>query len=141
MAGARPALVAVGVGDDTDLVAGAQRVLQQPLEASPVGVDLDDGLELRIVEADDVGVAAADVGDEQDVVAPRELLEQIGDRKAVRRRVGHVVDLGVRRAVQGGQVRAEHHVAIAAARRHAGPLVADEDHAAPVGMESVDLPA
>ena len=72
---------------------------------------------------------------------PRELLEELGDREAVGRRVRHVVDLGVRGAVQGGGVGAEHDVAVAAARRHAGPLVADEDHAAPVGVEAVDLAA
>ena len=69
MAGARPALVAVGVRHDADLVAGLQRVLEQPLEATPVGVDLDDRLQRGVVEADDVGVAAADVGNQQHVVA------------------------------------------------------------------------
>jgi len=93
------------------------------------------------VEADDVGVATANVGDEQDVVTPGELLEEIGDRKAVARRVGHVVDLGVRRPMQRGGVAPEHHVAVAAARRHARPLVAHEDHAPAVGVEAVDLGA
>src|SRR4029453_6212190 len=36
MAGAWPALVAVGVGDDAALVALLDRVLQKPLEATPV---------------------------------------------------------------------------------------------------------
>jgi hypothetical protein len=36
--------VAVGVGDEADLVALPERVFQQLLEASPVGVDLDDVL-------------------------------------------------------------------------------------------------
>ena len=67
---------------------------------------------------------------------PRELLEEIGDREAVGGGVGHVVDLGVRRAVQRGDVAAVHHVAVAAARRHARPLVAHEDHAAAVGVDS-----
>ena len=41
--------------------------------------------------------------------------------------------------MQRRHVAPVHHVAIAAARRHARPLVADEDHAAAVGVEAVDL--
>ena len=93
------------------------------------------------MEADDIGVAAADMRNQQDVVPARELGEQLRDRKAVGGGITHVVDFGVRRAVQRGDVAAEHHVAVAAARRHARPLVSDEDHAAAVFVEAVDLRA
>jgi hypothetical protein len=53
----------------------AEGVLEEPLEAAPVGVDLDHGLECRIVEAHDVGIAPADVGDEHHVIPSPELVE------------------------------------------------------------------
>ena len=141
MAGARPALVTVGVGDEADPVALAEGVLEEPLEAAPVGVDLDHGLERRVVEAHDVGVAPADVGDEHHVIPAPELVEQLGHGKAVGGGIGHVVHLGVGGAVERRDVAPVHHVAIAPARRHARPLVADEDDAAAVGVEAVDLAA
>src|SRR5262249_50810375 len=76
----------------------------------------------------------------RDVVTPGELGEQLGHREAVGGDIAHVVHLGVRRAVERGEVAAEHDVAVAAPRRHAGPLVADEDHAAPVLVSAIDLP-
>jgi hypothetical protein len=140
MAGAGAALVAVGVGDDSDLVPLIDRVLEEPLEPTPVRIHLDDGLERGIVEADDIGVAAADAGNQHDVVSPRELPEQLGDGKTVGGGVAHVVDFGVRGAVERGSVAAEHDVSVASARRHARPFVSDEDHAATVLVEAVDLP-
>ena len=141
MARARAALVTIGVGDEADPVAVAEGVLEEPLEAAPVGVDLDHGLEPRIVEADDVRVAPTDVGDEHHVVAAPELIEQRGHGEAVGGGIGHVVHLGVRGAVERREVAPVHHVSIAAARRHARPLVADEDDAAAVSVEAVDLAA
>src|SRR5262249_4619873 len=141
VARAGPALVAVGVRHEAYLVAVPDRVLEEPFEAPPVRIDLDDRLQRDIVEAYDVGVAAADVRDQHDVVTAGELAEELGHREAVGGGIAHVVYLGVRRAMQRGDVASEHDVAIAGARGHPGPFVADEDHAAAVLVEAIDLAA
>src|SRR5947209_6838625 len=55
------ALVAVGVRHDADAIALFERVLDQPFEGAPVGMNFDAALDARIVAHLDVGVATADV--------------------------------------------------------------------------------
>src|SRR5207253_4333077 len=61
VAGAVPALMAVGIGEYADAVALFQSVVQQPFEGAPIGMHLDRALDPRIVRHLDVGIAAADV--------------------------------------------------------------------------------
>ena len=70
IAGAGPALVAVGVGDDADAVVLLEGVAHDPLEGAPGRMHLDGRLQ-RIVGELDVGVAAADVGHHHAVLALR----------------------------------------------------------------------
>ena len=74
IAGAGPALVAVGVGDDADAIALLEGVAHDPLEGAPGRVHLH-GRFHRVVRELDVGVAPADVGRHHAVLAPK-LLEQ-----------------------------------------------------------------
>ena len=64
---AGPALVVVAVADDADAIALLERVVQQPFERAPGRMHLDGALEPAVVGVFQVGVAAADMGDD----APR----------------------------------------------------------------------
>ena len=134
IAGARPALVAVGIGDDADAVVLLEGVAHDPLERAPGRVHLDCGLH-GVVRVLDVGVAAADVGDHHAVLA-REPGEQRVRVVRVRRlvdHVGRVGDLGVRGAVDGLALVAVVHVAVAADGGVGRPLVAGDAHE-PAGL-------
>ena len=68
IAGARPSLVPVRVGDDADAIVLLERIAHDPLERAPGRVHLDRRLH-RVVRELDVGVAPADVRHHHAVLA------------------------------------------------------------------------
>ena len=74
IAGAGPALVPVGVGDDADAVVLLEGVAHEPFEGAPGRMHLDRRLQ-RVVRELDIGVASADVG-HHDAVLALQLSEQ-----------------------------------------------------------------
>ena len=94
MARAVPSLVAVGIGEDADPIALFQRVVQQPLEGTPIGMHLDRALDPRVVRHPDVGISAADVG-EHDAILVLQRVEQLLGAVGVGREIALVVDQGV----------------------------------------------
>lgn len=129
MAGAVASLVAVAVGEDADTVALLEGVLEQPFERAPVGVDFDGAFDARVVRQRDVGVAAADVREDDGVLVLDGLEQRIG-AVGVGVQVGQVVHQGVGRTVQRTAFVQVQHVAVAAQAGIARPFVAGEDHEA-----------
>ena len=128
IARARPALVAVGIADDADAVTGLERVLYQPFEGAPGGMHLDRALEAAVMGEIDVGVAAAAMGEADDVefLVARESFEQLaGGRQSVARS-DMVLDQRMRRAADDAAFVGEKDVAVAAERGIAGPFVAGQ---------------
>ena len=78
--------MAVGIGHDADAEVLLERVAHDPFERAPGGVHLDRGLQLRIVRVGDVRVTAADVSDD-DAILALQLLEQAMRVVRVRRLV------------------------------------------------------
>ena len=87
--GAGPPLVAIGVGDDADAVILFERVAHDPFEGAPGRVNFDCGFQLRIVGIENVGVTAADMGDDDAILAFK-LAEEIVRGVSVGSFVGHV---------------------------------------------------
>ncbi len=80
--GAGTALMVVARAHKAQAHAAAQRVVEEPLEQPPAGVYLDETLEVLVVEIQ-AGVPAADVGDDEDVVASGKGPVEFGDGIAV----------------------------------------------------------
>ena len=94
MGRAGPPLVAVGIGNNPDPVALLKRVVDQPFERAPGGMHLDGAFQPVVVGDLDVGVAPADVG-EDDAVLVLDRLEQVLGRVGVGVDIGQVIDQGV----------------------------------------------
>ena len=140
--GAGATVVPVARGDDPDPVVRLERVADDPLEGPPRGVDLDRGLDPRVVGVLDVRVAPADVRGDERVLVP-ERGEEVLRAVAVGLRVGGVVDEGPARPVDGPPLVPVPDVVVAAEGGVAGPLVAGEGHEAAglieLGGELVEL--
>ena len=140
--GAGAPVVPVTRGHDTDPVVRLERVADDPLEGPPRGVDLDRGLDPRVVGVLDVRVAPADVGGDERVLA-LERGEEVPRAVAVGLRMRRVVDEGPAGAVDGPPLVPVPDVVVAPERGVAGPLVAGEGHEAPrlveLGGELVEL--
>ena len=70
---ARAALVVVAVAYEPDPVAQAEGIVQQPLEGAPAGMHLDRALDAAVVADVEVGVAPADMGDHDRILAVQRL--------------------------------------------------------------------
>ena len=71
-------LVVVAVADHADAVAPLQRVVQQPFERAPGRMHLDRALELARMGILHVGVAAADMGDHDRILAGHRVEDVVG---------------------------------------------------------------
>ena len=127
--GAGAPVVPVAGGDDPDPVVRLERVADDPLEGPPRGVDLDRGLDPRVVGVLDVRVAPADVRGDERVLVP-ERGEEVPRAVAVGLRVGGVVDEGPAGPVDGPPLVPVPDVVVAPERGVPRPLVAGEGHEA-----------
>src|SRR5205814_9729348 len=57
------ALMAIGIGKNADAISLLQRVVQEPLESTPIGRYVDRALDARVMRHFDIGIAAADMGE------------------------------------------------------------------------------
>ena len=73
LGGARPSLVVVTVTDDADAIAHLERIVQDPLERAPGRVHFDCAFQLSVMGVFDVGIASADMGDHDGVLAGQRL--------------------------------------------------------------------
>ena len=67
--GAGPSFVVIAVANDTDAITPRERIVEEPLERAPGGMHLDRALQTAVMGAGDVGIAAADVGNDNGVLA------------------------------------------------------------------------
>jgi len=67
--GAGPPLVIVAMAHDPDAVAQLEGIVQEPLERAPGGMHLDGALDPAVVRMADIGVAPADMRDDDGVLA------------------------------------------------------------------------
>src|SRR5271170_6265549 len=98
MAGAMPALMSIGIGEDADAVALFEGVMHQPFEGAPIRMNLDRALDPRVVRHLDVGVASADMR-EDDAILALQRVEQLLRAVRVAWQIVLVVDQGVRGAM------------------------------------------
>ena len=92
---------------------------------------LHGALDARVVRHPDIGIAAADMG-EDDAILVLQRGEELRGAVGVAREVAVIVDQRVRRAVDLLALVHEQHVAVAAEPGIARPLVAWEDDERPV---------
>src|SRR5437868_7278655 len=98
MARAMPPLVAVAIGQYADPVALGEGILKQPLERAPIGMHLDGPLDTRVMRHGDVGIAAADMS-EDDAILVLQCFEEIPGRVGVAGEVREIGDEAVMRAM------------------------------------------
>ncbi len=82
MAGAGPALMAVGIGVDTEPVSHFEGVLDQPFKGAPGGMGLEGAFHTTVMSHFDVGITAANMS-KDDTVFFLQGLEQIRGPGAV----------------------------------------------------------
>ena len=131
MAGAVPALMSIGIGEDADAVALFEGVMHQPFEGAPVGMHFDRALDPGVVRHLDVGVASADMR-EDDAILALQRVEQLLRAVRVARQIVLIVDQGVRGTVDLSAFLHEEDVAIAAESGVARPFVARKDDEPPI---------
>ena len=122
--GARPSLVVVAVADHADAKALLEGVVQQPFERAPGGMHLDGALQPSVVGELHVGIAPADMGDDDGVLVLQRLEQVVGGVDGVGR--GLAFDQDVRRAADRPALAAVEDVAVAAHAGVAGPFVAGQ---------------
>ena len=124
IARAGTALVAVRIPDDPHAITHFEGVMDEPFESAPRGVDLHGAFHDAVVRELHVGVAAAAVGEADDVLVRfPQGLEEVRGGIAVRVDVGLVIHQRMRRPADGTVIRHVVHVAVAAERRVPRPLV------------------
>ena len=69
IASAGASFVAVRIGHNADPVALLEGIAQDPFECAPCGMHLDSSLQLRVMSVTDVGVAPADMSDDDAILA------------------------------------------------------------------------
>ena len=122
---ARPALMVIAVAYDADAVAAVEGIMQKPLEGPPRRVNLDRAFEAAVMGHIDVGVAAADMGDDHSVfVVAAERLEQLVCGMAILRRwIGNQYPRGPADRPSLGAIE---DVAVPAHPGIAGPFIAGQ---------------
>ena len=119
--GAGPSLVIVAVANDPDTIALLERIVEEPLEGAPGGMHFDGALEMAVMGECDIGIASADMGDDDGVLVLERAEQLVGGID--RRGRGLPLDQNVRRAADRTAFAAEEDVAVAAHAGIARPLV------------------
>ncbi len=121
---AGPALVVVAVTDHADAESLLEGIVQQPFERAPGRMHLDGALQPAVMGIFQVGVAAADMGDDDGVLAFERAEQFVGGVDRIRR--GLPLHQDVRRAPDRPALAAIEDVAIAAHAGVARPFVAGQ---------------